>query len=93
MWAIPLSSCAAESSRTGAGIQLIVVPEQTGASFKRADCNACAPMQARIGLQFLLNALAQVKRLYERGPQRATMMLAEVVAYLRAAMRRIRMVG
>ena len=47
-------------------------------------------MQARVEPQFLFNTLAQVKRLYEMDPALAQRMLDELIAYLRAAMPRMR---
>ena len=47
-------------------------------------------MQARVEPQFLFNTLAQVERLYELDPPRASRMLDELIAYLRAAMPRMR---
>jgi Histidine kinase len=47
-------------------------------------------MQARVEPQFLFNTLAQVKRLYEMDPGLAQRMLDELIAYLRAAMPRMR---
>ena len=47
-------------------------------------------MQARVEPQFLFNTLAQVKRLYEHDAERAERVLDELIAYLRAAMPRMR---
>lgn len=47
-------------------------------------------MQARVEPQFLFNTLAQVKRLYEIDPPLAGRMLDDLIAYLRAAMPRMR---
>jgi sensor histidine kinase YesM len=47
-------------------------------------------MQARVEPQFLFNTLAQVKRLYELDPPLAGRMLDDLIAYLRAAMPRMR---
>jgi hypothetical protein len=47
-------------------------------------------MQARVEPQFLFNTLAQVKRLYETDVGLAEQMLGDLIAYLRAAMPRMR---
>jgi len=47
-------------------------------------------MQARVEPQFLFNTLAQVERLYELDPLLASRVLDELIAYLRAAMPRMR---
>ena len=47
-------------------------------------------LQARVEPQFLFNTLAQVKRLYEQDPPRAERMLDDLIAYLRAAMPKMR---
>jgi hypothetical protein len=47
-------------------------------------------MQARVEPQFLLNTLAQVKALYEQDRARGARMLSQLIAYLRAAMPRMR---
>ena len=47
-------------------------------------------MQARVEPQFLFNTLAQVKRLYEHDPALGERMLDELIAYLRAAMPKMR---
>jgi hypothetical protein len=45
-------------------------------------------MQARVEPQFLFNTLAQVERLYQLDPALASVMLDDLIAYLRAAMPR-----
>ncbi|HEX6138190.1 MAG TPA: histidine kinase [Casimicrobiaceae bacterium] len=47
-------------------------------------------MQARVEPQFLFNTLAHVRDLYERDPAAAARMLDDLIAYLRAAMPRMR---
>jgi len=47
-------------------------------------------MQARVEPQFLFNTLAQVKTLYMADPERGERMLDELIAYLRAAMPKMR---
>lgn len=47
-------------------------------------------MQARAEPQFLFNTLAQVERLYALAPRLAARMLDDLIAYLRAAMPRMR---
>ena len=47
-------------------------------------------MQARVEPQFLFNTLAQVERLYELDPDLAGRMLDDLIAYLRAAMPKMR---
>jgi len=47
-------------------------------------------MQARVEPQFLFNTLAQVRELYRANATRGERMLDELIAYLRAAMPRIR---
>jgi len=47
-------------------------------------------MQARVEPQFLFNTLAHVKQLYESDPTRGERMLDELIAYLRAAMPKMR---
>jgi len=47
-------------------------------------------MQARVEPQFLFNTLAQVRELYRANAVRGERMLDELIAYLRAAMPRIR---
>jgi hypothetical protein len=47
-------------------------------------------MQARVEPQFLFNTLAQVERLYARDPVLGGRMLDDLIAYLRAAMPRMR---
>jgi Histidine kinase len=57
---------------------------------KRALASRLAAMQARVEPQFLFNTLAQVGRLYEIDAVRAENMLEELIAYLRAAMPKMR---
>jgi LytS/YehU family sensor histidine kinase len=47
-------------------------------------------MQARVEPQFLFNTLSQVERLYETDPSRGGRMLDDLIAYLHAAMPRMR---
>jgi len=47
-------------------------------------------MQARVEPQFLFNTLAQVERLYQIDPALASVMLDDLIAYLRAAMPKMR---
>jgi LytS/YehU family sensor histidine kinase len=47
-------------------------------------------MQARVEPQFLFNTLSQVEQLYEREPARGGQMLDDLIAYLHAAMPRMR---
>jgi len=47
-------------------------------------------MQARVEPKFLFNTLAHVQELYDRDPARGEQMLDDLIAYLRAAMPRIR---
>ncbi|HEX7328970.1 MAG TPA: histidine kinase [Casimicrobiaceae bacterium] len=47
-------------------------------------------MQARVEPQFLFNTLLQVERLYELDARLAAQMMDELIAYLRAAMPRMR---
>jgi LytS/YehU family sensor histidine kinase len=47
-------------------------------------------MQARVEPKFLFDTLAQLKQLYESNPAAAERMLEELIAYLRAAMPRMR---
>lgn len=47
-------------------------------------------MQARVEPQFLFNTLVQVERLYELDARLAAQMMDELIAYLRAAMPRMR---
>jgi LytS/YehU family sensor histidine kinase len=47
-------------------------------------------MQARVEPQFLFNTLSQVERLYEADPPRGGQMLDDLIAYLHAAMPRMR---
>ena len=47
-------------------------------------------MQARVEPAFLFNTLAQIKALYERDPALAERTLEELIAYLRAAMPKMR---
>lgn len=57
---------------------------------KRSIESDLQAMQARVEPQFLFNTLAQVKRLYEQDPVLAVHMLDELIAYLRAAMPKMR---
>jgi hypothetical protein len=57
---------------------------------KRTVESELQAMQARVEPQFLFNTLAQVKRLYEDDPSRAERMLDDLIAYLRAAMPKMR---
>lgn len=57
---------------------------------KRVLASRLAAMQARVEPQFLFNTLAQVGRLYEVDAVRAEHMLEELIAYLRAAMPKMR---
>ncbi len=47
-------------------------------------------MQARVEPQFLFNTLAQVKQLFDVDPERAGVMLDDLIAYLRAALPHLR---
>jgi hypothetical protein len=57
---------------------------------RRALESRLQAMQARVEPRFLFNTLAQVGRLFERDPARAGRMLDDLIAYLRAAMPRMR---
>ena len=57
---------------------------------KRALESQLQAMQARVEPQFLFNTLAQVERLYEIDAGLAGRMLDDLIAYLRAAMPRMR---
>ena len=57
---------------------------------KRALESRLAAMQARVEPQFLFNTLAQVGRLYEIDALNGERMLEQLIAYLRAAMPRMR---
>jgi len=57
---------------------------------KRALESRLAAMQARVEPQFLFNTLAQVSELYDTDAARAERMLEELIAYLRAAMPKMR---
>jgi LytS/YehU family sensor histidine kinase len=60
------------------------------AAAKRSVESDLQAMQARVEPQFLFNTLAQVKRLYEQSAARGEQMLDELIAYLRAAMPKMR---
>src|SRR5581483_6687947 len=57
---------------------------------KRSIESDLQAMQARVEPQFLFNTLAQVKELYAIEPARGERMLDELIAYLRAAMPKMR---
>jgi len=57
---------------------------------KRSVESDLQAMQARVEPQFLFDTLAQVKRLYEQDPAVAERMLDDLIAYLRAAMPKMR---
>src|SRR4030095_1028436 len=57
---------------------------------KRGTEPALRGMRARVEPQFLFNTLAQVKQLYERDAPVGEQMLDELIAYLRAAMPKMR---
>jgi hypothetical protein len=57
---------------------------------RRSIESALQAMQARVEPQFLLNTLAQVGDLYERDPVQGERVLDSLIAYLRAAMPRMR---
>jgi sensor histidine kinase YesM len=59
-------------------------------SAKRALESRLQAMQARVEPQFLFNTLAQVHDLYRTDPGRGELMLDELIAYLRAAMPKMR---
>ena len=59
-------------------------------SAKRALESRLQAMQARVEPQFLFNTLAQVHDLYRTDPARGERMLDELIAYLRAAMPKMR---
>ena len=59
-------------------------------SAKRALESRLQAMQARVEPQFLFNTLAQVRDLYRTDPARGELMLDELIAYLRAAMPKMR---
>ena len=63
---------------------------QRNAQAKRVLESQLQAMQARIEPQFLFNTLAQVKRHYELDPAVGQRVLDELIAYLRAAMPRMR---
>jgi Histidine kinase len=63
---------------------------QRNAQAKRVLESQLQAMQARIEPQFLFNTLAQVKRHYELNPAVGQRVLDELIAYLRAAMPRMR---
>ena len=57
---------------------------------KRSIESDLQAMQARVEPQFLFNTLAQVRRLYEQNVALAERMLDDLIAYLRAAMPKMR---
>ncbi|HET9670339.1 MAG TPA: histidine kinase [Casimicrobiaceae bacterium] len=57
---------------------------------KMAFESRLSAMQARVEPQFLFNTLLQVERLYELDARLAAQMMDELIAYLRAAMPRMR---
>jgi len=59
-------------------------------SAKRALESRLQAMQARVEPQFLFNTLAQVRDLYRTDPASGERMLDELIAYLRAAMPKMR---
>jgi hypothetical protein len=63
--------------------------ERTHAA-KRTLESRLQAMQARVEPQFLFNTLAQVRELYRASAERGVSMLDELIAYLRAAMPRMR---
>ncbi len=60
------------------------------AAEKRSIESDLQALQARVEPQFLFNTLAQVKELYEQSAERGERMLDELIAYLRAAMPKMR---
>jgi sensor histidine kinase YesM len=60
------------------------------AAEKRSIESDLQAMQARVEPQFLFNTLAQVRELYDKHAGRAERMLDELIAYLRAAMPKMR---
>jgi hypothetical protein len=60
------------------------------AAEKRSIESDLQAMQARVEPQFLFNTLAQVRDLYDVDKTRSELMLDELIAYLRAAMPRMR---
>lgn len=60
------------------------------AAEKRAVESDLQAMQARVEPQFLFNTLARVRALYREDAERGARMLDELIAYLRAAMPRMR---
>ena len=60
------------------------------ATAKRTLETRLQAMQARVEPQFLFDTLGKVKRLYERNGELAERVLDELIAYLRAAMPRMR---
>jgi len=60
------------------------------AAERRALESDLQAMQARVEPQFLFNTLSQVRHLYEHDPALGERMLDELIAYLRAAMPRMR---
>jgi LytS/YehU family sensor histidine kinase len=50
-------------------------------------------LQARVEPQFLFNTLSQVRNLYDEDPARGARMLSDLIAYLRAALPRLRESG
>ena len=60
------------------------------AAEKRSVESDLQALQARVEPQFLFNTLAHVKHLYEQDPAPAERMLDDLIAYLRAAMPRMR---
>ncbi len=60
------------------------------AAEKRSVESDLQAMQARVEPQFLFNTLAQVKQLYERDAPVGERMIDELIAYLRAAMPKMR---
>jgi signal transduction histidine kinase len=60
------------------------------AAAKRTVESELQAMQARVEPQFLFNTLAQVRDLYDVDKGRSALMLDELIAYLRAAMPRMR---
>ena len=60
------------------------------AAEKRSIESDLQAMQARVEPQFLFNTLAQVRDLYDVDKARSELMLDELIAYLRAAMPRMR---
>ena len=60
------------------------------AAAKRTVESELQAMQARVEPQFLFNTLAQVRDLYDADKARSGLMLDELIAYLRAAMPKMR---